>query len=158
MLPVVSVLLPLGLSPSFLHGLFAYSPNLFFFVSCWNLVPEAILSVISPHENLYWTHGRWALFLFWQYEFTVFLFWCWVGWKIDLRAASRDCGSACTITEILLGVALSITMFALRFRVLVPPYREAGPWIAMAWSLVILCYSLLRLSNLWTATRQPPDK
>ena len=153
-LPVVSVLLPMGLSPSFLHGIFAYSPNLYFFVSCWNLVPEAILSVVSPHENLYWTHGYWPLFLLWQFESTVFFFWCWVGWKIDRRATLRDSGTACMIAEIIIGLALSTMIFAWRSQVPVPPYREAGPWIAMGWSLVILCYSLLRVSNLWTATRQ----
>jgi hypothetical protein len=142
------------LSPSFLHGLFAYSPNLFFFVSCWNLVAEAISSMLSLHETLHWTHGHWPLFLFWQYELIAFLFWLWVGWKIDLRATSRDCGTACAITEIILGLALSIMMFVLRSRVLVPPYRDAGPWVVMAWSLVILSYSLLRAWNLWVASRQ----
>jgi hypothetical protein len=96
-----------------------------------------------------------VLFLFCQYELMVFLFWFWVGWIIDRTAALRDCGTACTIAEIILGLALSTMMFALRSRVPVFPYREAGPWIAMAWGLVILCYSLLRVSNLWTATRQP---
>jgi hypothetical protein len=145
----------MALSPTFLHGLFAYSPNLYFFVSCWNLIPEAILLLISRHENLYWTHGHWPLFLFWQYEFTVFSFWCWVGWKIDRRATLHECGKACTVAEIILGLVLSTLIFALRSQVPVPPYREAGPWIAMAWSTVILCYSLLRLSNLWRTTRQP---
>jgi hypothetical protein len=156
-LPVAIVLLSIGLSPLLFNGLLAHSFNLFFVVMTLTLVPRAIQGVTYQYQlpHLYWTHGYWFRFMFWEQLLMVFLFWCWVGWKIDLKAAGRDCSNTWTIVEIILGLACSLVTFQIRAGERLPPYRNAGPWLAIMWSAILLSYSLLRVSQLLATPRRP---
>jgi len=93
--------------------------------------------------------------MFWEYQLLVFLFWWWVGWKIDMKTQSPDCSRKWTIVEIILGLACSLVTFQLRAGERLPPYPDAGPWLAIAWSVILLSYSLICLSQLWAMRRQP---
>ena len=129
-LPVAMVLLSIGLSPWFFNGLLAHSFNLFFVVMALNIVPGAIQGVTYQYQlpHLYWTHGYWVRFMFWEYMLMVFLFWWWVGWKIDLKAASLDCSRTWTIVEIILGLALLA-------RDLSTPRWRAAPSLPECWPM-----------------------
>lgn len=155
-LPVTMILLLLALSPSFFHGLFAYSWNLFFVVMALTLVPRTICNVAAKYQlgHLYWTHGHWALFLFCECLVLVALFWCWIGWKIDLKAQSRGCSRAWAIAEIVLTAGCSLVIFQLRAEQRLPPYPNASELIAIMWSVILLGYSLQRLSQLWRTRHQ----
>jgi hypothetical protein len=151
------VLLSIGLSPWFFNGLLAHSFNLFFVVMALTLVPRAIQGATYQYQlpHLYWTHGYWLRFMFWEYQLIVLLFWWWIGWKIDTKTESRDCSRNWTIVEIILGLACSLVTFQLRAGERLPPYPNAGPWLAITWSVILLSYSLLCLSQLWATRRQP---
>ncbi len=145
-----AVLLSIGMSPSFFNGVLANRPSLWFVTSALNLVPSSILAVLFPYEigHLYWTRGYWVRFVFWQSQFLVFWFWWWIGWKIDLRSAARDCSRNWTIAEIAVGLGLSFMLFIRRGAGRAYPYGGATPWLMMAWSAVLLMYSLVRLRQL----------
>ncbi len=155
-LSVAVVLVSIGMSPAFFNRLLAYSIHLYFLVSCLNVVPESVLKATFPYEirHLHWTRGYWPRFIFWEYQLMVFLFWWWVGWKIDLRLSSSDCSRNGTIAEIVVGLGLSLTLFLRRDTEYLYPYRDAGRWLMMAWSAAFLGYSVVRLSQLVKMSRQ----
>ncbi len=155
---VVSVLLSVGMSPWFYNGLLAHSSNLYFVVNVLDLVPRTFGDITAKyqidHQLLYWTRGYWLRYLFWEYQLMVFLFWWWVGWKLDLKAASRDCGRAWMTAEAVLGLGLSIMVFEQRVVERIYPYPDAGQWAMILWSMILFGYFLVRLSQLWAMTRQ----
>lgn len=155
-LSVGVVFLSIGMSPWFFNGFLADSPNLYFVISGLNVVPGSILDATFEHQlgHLYWTRGYWARFLFWEYQLMIFLFWWWVGWKIDLTLAARNCWRGYTIAEIVGGLGLSLMLFVRRGAEHPYPYRDAGPWLMMAWSVALLGYSLLQLRQLHGASGQ----
>ncbi len=144
------VLLSVGMSPWFFNGLLAHSFDLYFLVSCLNVIPGSVLSAIFPYEigHLHWTRGYWARFIFWQYHLMVFLFWWWVGWKIDLKFSSKGCSRRWTIAEVVAGLGLSLALFLRHDAQRLYPYPDAGRWLVMAWSLALLAYSLVRLAQI----------
>jgi hypothetical protein len=155
-LSVTSVLLTIGMSPWFYHGLLANSPNLYFVLNSLNTIPGQLLNMTFQYQlpHLYWTKGYWPRFLFWEYELMVFLFWWWVGWKVDLKAAARDLGRAWTIAEAVVGLGLSLLLFHRRTMGRSYPYPDADHWVVSGWSVFLLCYSLLRLAQLRATSRR----
>jgi hypothetical protein len=80
-------------------------------------------------------------FLFWEYLLTVFLFWWWIGWKIDLKIARRSSGPICTWAEFVLGIGLSVML-------VFEPRSERVNVLGLmpiVWCVVLVCYSLLQL-------------
>lgn len=157
LLPFAIVLLSIGVSPLYFNGVLAHSFHLFFAAAALNVVPATIFNVTYPWQRslLYWIRSYWVRFGFWEYQFMVFLFWWWVGWKIDLKTASRDCSRNWTFAEIILGLACSLMTFQLRAGEQIPACPNAIPRIAITWSVILLSYSLLRLSQLWATRHQP---
>ncbi len=156
-LSVGSVLLSIGMSPWFYNGLLADSPNLHFIVKTLNTIPDQFLAMTFTYQlpHLYWTRGYWPRFLFWEYQLLVFLFWWWVGWKLDLKAESRALGRTWTTTEAVVGLVLSLILFQRRTVNHGYPYPDAYHWVLVGWSIFLFCYSLLRFAQLWTTSRQP---
>ncbi len=105
------------------------------------LVPRDFANMVENHHLLYSTAGYWVRFLFWEYLLMVFLFWWWIGWKIDLKIARRSSGPIWTWAEFVLGVGLSLMLlFEPRAeRVNVPDL------MSIVWGIVLVCYSLLQL-------------
>lgn len=163
-LSVADTLLSLGLSPQFYHGLLAGSVTVLYLVRCLNLVPAAFVEVTgiwrTYHVVLGGRDSGFLFYFFWNSQFLNFLFWWWVGWKIDLRVASRDCGRVWTLAEAVAGFALSLVVF-FDFRTVrhfaVPGVRMmmTGEYAVQAarigWALALFCYSIFRLRQLWTA-------
>jgi hypothetical protein len=141
-LSAANALLGFALSPQSFHGAFAFSPGLYFLVSGLDLVPRDFTNMVGTYQinhHLLW--GYWVRFLFWEYLLTVFLFWWWIGWKIDLKIARRSSGPIWTWAEFVLGVGLSLMLlFEPRAeRVNVPGL------MSIFWGVVLVCYSLLQL-------------
>jgi hypothetical protein len=158
-LSVANLLLALGMSPGFYHGHLARSPNLYFAVHCLDLVPRVVVNLPDRYAM---NHGflpiagrRGMFYLFWEYNLILFLFWWWVGWKIDLRNTTRDCGRAWTIAEFVFGLTLSLVLL-LQSGNQPPrgPYPQAVEWVRMGWGVVLLCYSLLCLRRAWVLRRR----
>jgi hypothetical protein len=147
-LSVADTLLSVGLSPQFYHGLLAHSFVIYYLVRGLNLVPSVFAEVTHiylAYPAILRSLGGWVFYIFWESQFLNFLFWWWVGWKIDLKVASRDCGRGWTLAEVILGFTLS-WMVLLKF--------HAGEHVALqaasiAWGLALFCYSLFRLRRLW---------
>jgi hypothetical protein len=141
-LSAANALLGFALSPQSFHGAVAFSPGLYFLVSGLDLVPRDFTNMVGTYQinhHLLW--GYWVRFLFWEYLLTVFLFWWWIGWKIDLKIARRSSGPIWTWAEFVLGVGLSLMLlFEPRAeRVNVPGL------MSIFWGVVLVCYSLLQL-------------
>lgn len=141
-LSAANALLGFALSPQSFHGAVAFSPGLYFLVSGLDLVPRDFTNMVGTYQinhHLLW--GYWVRFLFWKYLLTVFLFWWWIGWKIDLKIARRSSGPIWTWAEFVLGVGLSLMLlFEPRAeRVNVPGL------MSIFWGVVLVCYSLLQL-------------
>lgn len=163
-LSVADTLLSLGLSPQFYHGLLAVSFTVLYLVRCLNLVPAAFVGVTgiwrTYHVVLGGRGGGWLFYFFWNSQFLNFLFWWWIGWKIDLRVASRDCGRAWTLAEAIVGFTLSL-MVLLEFRAVghfaMPRGRMmmTGEYAVQAarigWALALFCYFAFRLRRVWGA-------
>jgi len=159
-LPIANVLLAIGMSPWFYNGLLANSPNLYFAVQCLDVVPTVVSDRSATfqisHQMLYWTRGYWVRSLFWEHQVMVFLFWCWVGWKIDLASASLDCGRVCTIVEGVVGFVLSPLPYLHSRTYRMYPYPNALRWVLIGWSVALFCYSLVRLSRVLATRRRLP--
>ncbi len=143
-LSAANALLGFALSPQCFHGAFAFSPGLYFLVSGLDLVPRDFANMVGTYQinhHLLW--GYWVRFLFWEYLLMVFLFWWWIGWKIDLKIARRSSGPIWTWAEFVLGVGLSLMLlFEPRAeRVNVPDL------MSIVWGVVLVCYSLLQVSR-----------
>jgi len=141
-LSAANALLGFALSPQSFHGAVAFSPGLYFLVSGLDLVPRDFTNMVGTYQinhHLLW--GNWVRFLFWEYLLTVFLFWWWIGWKIDPKIARRSSGPIWTWAEFVLGVGLSLMLlFEPRAeRVNVPGL------MSIFWGVVLVCYSLLQL-------------
>jgi hypothetical protein len=149
-LPVAIVLLSIGLSPFYFQGILAHSFSLFFVSTALNIVPATVFNGSYPWQQAFlrWMSSYWKRFGFWEYQFLVFLFWLWVGWKIDLKVASRDCARTWTIAEIILALACSLMAFQFRAGVQLPSCPNAIPRIAIAWSVILVSYAVFRLSQL----------
>lgn len=153
-LSVADTLLSLGLSPQFYHGLLAQSFVVYFLVRGLNLVPSAFVEVthIYPaYHMILRSLGPWTFYVFWNSQFVNFLFWWWVGWKIDLKVASRDCGLGWSLADVILGFTLTL-MVLLTF--------HTGEHVAMhaariGWALALFCCSLFRLPRVWAMLRSP---
>lgn len=158
LLAVVNVMLVLSLSPAFFRGLLAHSMSLYLILNCLNVVPFTVFNTIASyqisHHFLYWTHGYWARFLFWEMQAFIFLFWFWVGWKIDLRVASRDAAPAWGIVEAVLGLALSLVLLLTRPIPPAPGYAGVFRWVVMLWAVALFAYALFSFTRLWRAPRQ----
>jgi hypothetical protein len=153
-LSAADTLLSLGLSPQFYHGLLAHSFAFYYCVQCLNLVPSVFVEVTHIfsiyHVILGWL-GPWTFYLFWNSQFVNFLFWWWVGWKIDLKVASRDCGAGWTLGDATLAFTLSL-MVLLTFHANDHLAIQAA---RIGWSVALFCYSLFRLRRLWGMLRSP---
>lgn len=161
-LSVADTLLSLGLSPQFYHGLLAGSVTVLYLVRCLNLVPAAFVEVTgiwrTYHVVLGGRSSGLLFYFFWNSQFLNFLFWWWVGWKIDLRVASRDCGRVWTLAEAIAGFTLSLIVF-LEFRTVRhfavargSTMMTAGYAVQAArigWALALFCYFAFRLRQLW---------
>jgi hypothetical protein len=151
-LSVADTLLSLGLSPQFYHGLLAHSFLFYYFVRSLNLVPSVFVELThlysTYHVILGWL-GPWTFYLLWESQFMNFLFWWWVGWKIDLKAASRDCGMGWTLADVILGFTLSL-MVLLTFH---SNDHLAIQAARIGWGVALFCYSLFRLRRLWAILR-----
>jgi hypothetical protein len=153
-LPILMVLLFLGLSPRFFGGIFGHSLGLYFIVHYLNAVPLSVSNPIAQfqisHQMLYWTRGYWPRYIFWQFQLLVVLFWLWVGWKIDLKLASREPAPAVSIVEIVAGIALSL--FLLLHRPYAHIYRpdDNFPVAVIFWGVLLLGYSVFRAARLWS--------
>lgn len=154
-LPVTIVILTIGMSPWFYHGLLANSPDLHFVLNSLNTIPRQVLNMTfqSQLPHLYWTRGYWPRFLFWEYQLMVFSFWWWIGWKFDLKAKARDLGRSWTIAEAVVVLALSLLLFHRRTMGRAYPYPDADHWVVVGWSVFLFCYSILRLAQLRTTSR-----
>ena len=154
-LSIADTLLSLGLSPQFYHGLLAHSFTFYFLVRCLNLVPSVFVGVTGiwrSYHIILGSLGSWAFYLFWNSQFLNSLFWWWVGWKIDLKVASRDCGRGWMLAEVILAFTLSL-MVLLSF--------HAGEHLAMrgariGWGVALFCYSLFLLPRLRAMLRSSP--
>jgi len=155
-LSVTIVLLTIGMSPWFYSGLLANSPNLHFVLNSLNTIPTQFLNMTFQNQlpHLYWTRGYWPRFLFWEYQLMVFTFWWWMGWKFDLKAAARNLGRAWTIAEAVVGFAISLLLFHRRNMGRGYPYPDADHWVVFGWSVILFCYSLLRLGQLRTRSQR----
>ncbi|MFZ0335219.1 MAG: hypothetical protein WAN10_18840 [Candidatus Acidiferrales bacterium] len=157
-LAVVNVILSIGMSPWFFGGLLAHSVNLHFFVNCINVVPTFVSAMTATyqidHHLLYWTHGYWVRYLFWEHQLLVFLFWWWAGWKIDLKMASRDCGRAWTIAEVAVALGLSLLLPLHRPYERGYPYVVAFRFVTLAWAVALFAYSLSGFLRLWGAQQR----
>ncbi len=159
-LSVADTLLSLGLSPQFYHGLLAGSFTVLYLVRCLNLVPAAFVEVTgiwrTYHVVLGGRSGGWLFYFFWNSQFLNFLFWWWVGWKIDLKVTSRDCGRGWTLAEAIVGFTLSL-MLLVDFRAsrhfAVLGRGMTGEYVMQAarigWALALFCYFSFRLRQLW---------
>jgi hypothetical protein len=141
-LSAANALLGFAVSPQSFHGAFAFSPGLYFLVGSLDLVPRDFANMVGTYQikhHLLW--GYWVRFLFCEYLLTVFLFWWWIGWKIDFKIARRSSGPIWTWAEFVLGVGLSLMLlFEPRAeRVNVPDL------MSIVWGVVLVCYSLLQL-------------
>ena len=141
-LSAANALLGFAVSPQSFHGAFAFSPGLYFLVGSLDLVPRDFVNMVGTYQikhHLLW--GYWVRFLFWEYLLTVFLFWWWIGWKIDFKIARRSSGPIWAWAEFVLGVGLSLMLlFEPRAeRVNVPDL------MSMVWGVVLVCYSLRQL-------------
>jgi hypothetical protein len=153
-LPVLMVILSIGLSPWFFHGLLAHSLGLYLFVNCVNAVPFTVFNTIAlyqmRHHVLIWGHRYWARSLFWEIQALVFLFWFWVGWKIDLRLAWRDSAPASALVEAVLALALSLLLFLQRPIPPAPGYAALYRSIVMLWAVALLAFAIFRAARLWS--------
>lgn len=156
-LPVVMVILSMGMSPWFFGGFLAHSLGLYLVVNCLNVVPFTLFNTIAPfqinHQLFYSGHSYWARSFFWEIQVLVFLFWFWVGWRIDHRLASRDSAPASAIVEAVLAVALALFLFLNHPAPLAPGYAEIYRWIVRLWVLALLLFAILRVSRLWSTQR-----
>ena len=118
---------------------------------CLDVVPTTAMNLLPNFAMTH--HLLWLIpggHLYFEYCLALFLFWWWVGWKIDTRAASRDCGLAGTIADFVLAVTLSLILFLQNGTVRHSPYPSAIWWAMIVWSVLLLCFSLLRLWRLST--------
>ena len=129
------------LSPQAFHGEPAHSSGLYLLVRCLDPVPRVVVTDIF-RLNLHVAMGHhWLTTLFWEYILVMFLFWWWVGWKIDLKTASRGSGPTWTLAEFAVGLTLALMLFF-------EPRIEHGQGFGLAsmvWGVALLCYSLLQL-------------
>ncbi len=141
-LSAANALLVFALSPQSFHGAFAFSPGLYFLVNGLDLVPRDLANMVGTYQinhHLLW--GYWVRFLFWEYLLTVFLFWWWIGSKIDLKIARRSSGPIWTWAEFVLGVGLSLMLlFEARAE-----HVNVPDLMSIVWGVVLVCYSLLQL-------------
>jgi hypothetical protein len=154
-LSVADTLLSLGLSPQFYHGLLAHSFTFYFLVRGLNLVPSTFTEVTGIYliyHVILGGLGPWAFYLFWNSQFMNFLFWWWVGWKIDLKVASQDCGLGWTLAEAILGLTLSL-MVLFEFRA--GPQYVAMQAVRIGWGVALFCYSLFRFRRSWAMLHSP---
>ena len=154
-LSVADTLLSLGLSPQFYHGLLAHSFMFYFLVRCLNLVPSVFVGVTGiwrSYHIILGSPGSWTFYLFWNSQFLNFLFWWWVGWKIDLKVASRDCARGWTLAEVILGFMLSL-MVLLSFHAGEPVAMQAA---RIGWGVALFCYSLFLLPRLRAMLHSSP--
>ena len=166
-LSVADTLLSLGLSPQFYHGLLARSFTVLYLVRCLNLVPAAFVDVTgiwrTYHVVVGGASGGWLFYFFWNSQFLNFTFWWWLGWKIDLKVASRDCGRGWTLAEAIGGFMLSFMMLldfqTVRHLAMIENRMITGEYVVQAarigWALALFCYSCLRLRRVWATLRLP---
>jgi hypothetical protein len=138
-----NALLPFALSPQVFHGAFAFSPGLYFFVNSLDLVPRTLGNMVGTyqihHHLLHSTAG--VQFIFWEYVLMVFLFWWWIGWKIDLKIAQRSSRAIWTWVDFVLGASLSLMLL---FESRAEGVKVLG-LMSIVWCVVLVCYSLLQL-------------
>lgn len=143
-LSAANVLLLFLLLPRSFHGTFASSPGLYFVVTSLDLVPRAFGNMVVTypinHHLLYSTAGYWAHFLFWEYLLMVFMFWWWIGWKIDLRLARHSSCQTWTWAEFVLCFSFSLMLLFERGE-----HTQALALVSIAWAVALGCYSLLQL-------------
>jgi hypothetical protein len=144
-LSVTNVALSVGMSPRFYHCLLAHSADLFFAVRCLETVPYVVTNMIETfqltHNQVLWARGNWVSHLFWEYQLTAFLFWWWVGWKIDLEISSDVASPRSMLLDSVLGLALALLLF---FEPQGGPAQGFG-WASIPWGIALLCFSLLQL-------------
>jgi hypothetical protein len=146
-LSVADTLLSLGLSPQFYRGLLAHSVPFYVLVSGLNLVPSVFAEVTGiwrAYHIILGSLGSWTFYLFWNSQFLNFLFWWWVGWKIDLKIASRECGRGWMLADVILGFTLSL-MVLLSFH---STDHLAIRGARIGWGVGLFCCSLFLLPRL----------
>lgn len=153
-LSVADTLLSLGLSPQFYHGLLSRSFLVYYLVHALNLVPSAfaeVTHIYTSYHVILRALGPGTFYVFWESQLINFLFWWWVGWKIDLKIAARDCGPGWSWAEAILGFALTL-MVLLTFHAGENVVLQAA---RIGWTLALLCYSFFRLTRAWAMLRPP---
>lgn len=154
-LSVADTLLSLGLSPQFYHGLLAHSRAVVYLVWSLNLVPAAFVEVTGISRTYHVVLGGqgsgWLFYFFWNSQFLNFLFWWWVGWRIDMKDASRDSGLRWSLVEVIFGFMLAL-MLLLAFST-----REnvAIQVATIGWIAALVCYSFFRLARVRAMLRLP---
>jgi hypothetical protein len=87
-------------------------------------------------------------FYFVRYEFYVglFFFWWWVGWKVDLKLASRNTRRTWKIVESSLGIVLALLLLTDGGIEAWSDYSvHATAWAMVAWGAALLYYFLFEL-------------
>jgi hypothetical protein len=100
----------------FYHGNSYYSPAGQWMNYCLNAPPyvftNLLVDFVMRHHLLpsSWFDHYCFYFVHYEYYLVVFLFWWWVGWKIEVKLASRDSWGLWTTLESLLGIAFSAVL------------------------------------------------
>jgi hypothetical protein len=150
-LPIPLAILSIGQAPLMFGGLLSHGLGLFFVVSCLDMIPFSVFNTIAPYQISHHWFPWWARALFWEIHALVFLFWFWVGWKIDLRLASRDTGPAVEVVEAVVGLGLSLMLFLQRPIPPVAGYAVVYRVVVMVWAVALLAFVILRVARVWAA-------
>jgi hypothetical protein len=137
----------------FYHGNRYYVPTAQWISYCLNAPAHLVANMFDDFAMRYhlmpsrW-FGVWC-FYFVHYEFyaAVFLFWWWMGWKVDAKMVSQNCSASWGIAESLVGLCVAVLLLF---------YGSVYVWrtdtirsvagATVVWGGVLMWYFLLRIS------------